>query len=154
MRPPPSRAHSRIDPPGFTLIELIVVIVVLSAGLVGILAAFNNTVSRSADPMLQQQAIALAEGYMEEIMGMRCPREPPLPSRRGQWQHALDYDGVDDQPPKDVTGAALTDLDGYRVQVTVVTDTLAGVPGCRITVVVASGDGARAELAGFLAEEN
>lgn len=137
---------------GFTLIELIVVIVVLSAGLVGILAAFNNTVSRSADPMLQQQAIALAEGYLEEIMGMRCPGASPGGTVRGEWAFVADYDGVDDQPPVDVSGNPLAGLGGYRVQVTVANDTLAGVPGCRITV-VASGEGTRSELAGFRAED-
>ncbi|WP_181358887.1 type II secretion system protein [Pseudothauera lacus] len=137
---------------GFTLIELIVVIVVLSAGLVGILAAFNNTVSRSADPMLQQQAIALAEGYLEEIMGMRCPGVSAGGTARGEWAFVADYDGVDDQPPVDVSGAELAGLSGYRVQVTVAGDTLAGVPGCRITVLV-NGDGASSELIGFRAED-
>ncbi len=137
---------------GFTLIELIVVIVVLAAGLAGILLAFNQTVARSADPMLQQQAIALAEGYMEEIMGMRCPGSSPAGTARGEWAFVSDYHGVDDQPPVDVAGNPLAGLAGYRVEVTVADDTLAGVPGCRINV-LASGEGARSELTGFRAAD-
>lgn len=137
---------------GFTLIELIVVIVVLAAGLTGILVVFNQTVARSADPMLQQQAIALAEGYMEEIMGMGCPGASPTGTARGEWAFVFDYHGVDDQPPVDVAGNALAGLGAYRVQVTVTNDTLASVPGCRISV-LAHGEGARSELTGFRAAD-
>lgn len=52
---------------GMTLIELIVFIVIVSVALVGILTALNVTVFRSADPIVQKQAQALAEGLLEEI---------------------------------------------------------------------------------------
>ncbi len=53
---------------GFTLIELIIFIVVVSAGLAGILAVMDTTVKSSADPMVRKQAMALAESILEEIM--------------------------------------------------------------------------------------
>ena len=45
---------------GFTMIELIVFIVVVSAGIAGILSVMNTTVKSSADPMLRKQAVAIA----------------------------------------------------------------------------------------------
>lgn len=52
---------------GLTLIELIIFIVVVSVGLAGILSVLNVTVLHSADPLVQKQAQALAEGLLEEI---------------------------------------------------------------------------------------
>jgi MSHA pilin protein MshD len=52
---------------GVTLIELIMFIVIVSAGIAGILSVLNVTVFRSADPVVQKQAQALAEGLLEEI---------------------------------------------------------------------------------------
>lgn len=52
---------------GFTLIELIMFIVIVSIGVVGILSVMNFTTARSADPLLQMQAISIAEALMEEV---------------------------------------------------------------------------------------
>ncbi|THF63593.1 prepilin-type N-terminal cleavage/methylation domain-containing protein [Pseudothauera nasutitermitis] len=138
---------------GFTLIELIVVIVVLAAGLVGILVVFNQTVARSADPMLQQQAIAAAEGYMEEILSMRCPGSDG--AARGAREFALDYDGTN-EVPRNMAGAPIAALGAYNVAVQVTTLTVdppVGEPGCRIRVTVTGPDGARSQLAGFRAND-
>ena len=53
---------------GFTLIELIIFIVVVGAGLAGILSVMNTVVKSSADPMVRKQAIALADSILEEIL--------------------------------------------------------------------------------------
>ena len=53
---------------GFTLIELIIFIVVVGAGLAGILAVSTNVVRSSADPMVRKQAMALADSILEEIV--------------------------------------------------------------------------------------
>lgn len=53
---------------GFTLIELIVSIVIISVALVGVLTILNQTTSRSADPMIRKQALAVAEALLEEVM--------------------------------------------------------------------------------------
>lgn len=55
-------------PRGFTLVELIIFIVVVSAGLAGILQVMNTTVKSSADPMVRKQSIAIAESMLEEIL--------------------------------------------------------------------------------------
>lgn len=52
---------------GFTLIELIVFIVVISVGVVGLLSVFGVFVRHSADPLARKQALAIAEAVLEEI---------------------------------------------------------------------------------------
>jgi MSHA pilin protein MshD len=52
---------------GITFFELILFIVIVSVGLVGILAVMRLTTSRSADPLPRKQAIAIAESLLEEI---------------------------------------------------------------------------------------
>ncbi|MFZ5535973.1 MAG: type IV pilus modification PilV family protein [Pseudomonadota bacterium] len=125
---------------GFTLIELILAIVVLSAGLAGIMLVFTQTVARSADPMLQQQAMALAEGYLDEVLSKNnapnCTAEAGSGSTRATWIAVGDYNGLDESPPRDIQGNPLAGLESYRVQVSTQADTLAGVEGCKITVTV------------------
>ena len=52
---------------GLSLIELIMFIVIVSVGVVGILSVMNLTTRHSADPMIQKQALAIAESLLEEI---------------------------------------------------------------------------------------
>src|SRR6266850_2108269 len=52
---------------GFTLAELIVLIVVISIALAGVMLAFSAAVRNSADPMVTKQALAIAEGLLDEI---------------------------------------------------------------------------------------
>ena len=55
-------------PHGFTLIELIVFIVIVSVALAGVLTVLNVTAKSSADPMIRKQALAIAEAVLEEVM--------------------------------------------------------------------------------------
>jgi MSHA pilin protein MshD len=52
---------------GFSLIELLVFIVIVSVCLVGVLSALNIGAKGSADPMIRKQALAAAESLLEEI---------------------------------------------------------------------------------------
>ena len=52
---------------GVSLVEAIILIVVVGAGVVGLMATMNVTVKYSADPMLRKQSIAIAESLLEEI---------------------------------------------------------------------------------------
>ena len=53
---------------GFTLVELIVTIVIVGIGLVALLTQMLQVTAYSADPMVRQQAHAIAQSYMEEIL--------------------------------------------------------------------------------------
>ena len=53
---------------GFTLIEMVLAIVIISIGLAGVLLAFDTAVKSSADPLIHKQMLAVAEEMMEEIL--------------------------------------------------------------------------------------
>ena len=53
---------------GFTLVELIISMMVVAIALGGVLMVMNYTILHSADPMLEHQAVAIAESYLEEVL--------------------------------------------------------------------------------------
>lgn len=53
---------------GFTLIEIVISIVVVSIALSMLVLLTSKSTERSVDPLLQEQAIAIAQAYLEEIM--------------------------------------------------------------------------------------
>lgn len=53
---------------GFSLIELVFAIVILSIGLTGLITLVNNTTKNSVDPQIRVQGNAIARAYLEEIM--------------------------------------------------------------------------------------
>lgn len=53
---------------GVTLIELVIAIVIIGIGLTALTATIINMTRHSADPVVQQQANAIAQSYMEEIL--------------------------------------------------------------------------------------
>lgn len=52
---------------GVTLVELIVFIVVVGTAAMGVLLAIDVAARSSADPMIQKQALAVAESLLEEV---------------------------------------------------------------------------------------
>jgi MSHA pilin protein MshD len=52
---------------GLSLVEQIVFIVVVGVAVTGVLAAMNVATRGSADPMIQKQALAIAEAVLEEV---------------------------------------------------------------------------------------
>ena len=52
---------------GISMIELIMFIVIVSVGIVGILSVMTFSAKHSADPLIQKQALAIAESLLEEI---------------------------------------------------------------------------------------
>jgi MSHA pilin protein MshD len=55
---------------GVTLVEQIVFIAVVGVAVAGVMAAFVMSTRGSADPMLQKQALAVAEAILEEVQLM------------------------------------------------------------------------------------
>lgn len=52
---------------GISMVELIVFIVIVSVGIVGILAVMNTVARSNADPLMTKQALSIAESLLEEI---------------------------------------------------------------------------------------
>ncbi|MBI2970390.1 MAG: pilus assembly protein MshD [Gammaproteobacteria bacterium] len=53
---------------GATLVELVVTIVVASIAVITLLVITSQATQRSVDPMIQEQASAVAQAYLEEIL--------------------------------------------------------------------------------------
>ena len=108
---------------GMTLIELIIAIVIISVGLAGVLTVFTITVRSSADPMINKQMSAIAEGMMEEILlkpfVAAANAAPANGCARDTFNDIQDYNSYATANVCDIDGQALAALAGYAVRVTV-----------------------------------
>ncbi len=121
---------------GFTLVELIISMVIVSIALGGVLMVMNYTVLHSADPMLEHQAVAIAESYLEEVL-LQAYTDPDGvggESVRSLFDDVADYDGLTDVGARDQNGNAIVGLDNYTVSVDIVDTTLNGVACKQATV--------------------
>lgn len=120
---------------GIGLIELVIAITLISIAVSSVLLALSMAVGASADPNRVQQAIAIAETYMEEIRlhDFADPDTTPVEGGRSLYDDVVDYDGLDDSPPLDQSGADLDGasdaFDGYRVRVSVAASSTLGPGG-------------------------
>ena len=122
---------------GFTLIELVIFIVVVSAGLAGILSVMNAVGKTSVDPLVRKQAISMADSILEEIL-LKSFNDPDGTNvgetGRADWDNVADYDG------KTKTDFALlpAELARYAIGIEVVDDTttLGTVASKRVTVTI------------------
>ncbi len=57
---------------GFTLIETIITLVVLSIAAVGVISVFTVGIKGSSNPLVVEQAVQLAQGEMDQVMGERA----------------------------------------------------------------------------------
>jgi len=139
---------------GVTLIELIISMVVISIALTGVFTVMNYTVSHSADPIIQHQAVAIAESYLEEIslQAYENPVGGYTGTDRSQFDDVVDYNGLTDTGVHDSQGNLLSSLAAYNVAVAVSTAvTLTdGVLAKKITVTV-SGLGSSLSLIAYRA---
>ena len=124
---------------GATLVELIITIVIISVALTGILSVVNLTVNHSADPLVQRQAIAIAESYIEEIslLPITDPNGSNSGETRASFDNVDDYDGLSDSGAKDQNGTAIAGLENYTVTVAIADTTVSAVTMKGITVTVA-----------------
>jgi len=120
---------------GLTLVELVLAIVIISIAVTGVLMAYVTMVSRSADPLIDVQASALAEAYMDEILS-KPVSGAPSGGTRASFGNVTDYNGVDDSPPVDQNGSAIGALAAYRVQVATSDATISGTPMKQVQVTV------------------
>jgi MSHA pilin protein MshD len=137
---------------GLSLIELLIFIAVVSLALAGVLQVFLQSISRSADPMLRRQELAIAESMLEEVSLMPftfCQSSDPnvatatstagcslAPDGIGpeagenrfvtpQFDNVNDYNGYAmNSGIVDITNTAVPGLSAYTASVTVANATL------------------------------
>ncbi|HEB58024.1 MAG TPA: type II secretion system protein [Gammaproteobacteria bacterium] len=163
---------------GFTLVEIIVMIVLVSIAMVGVMAAYQHAMRHGADPVHQTRALKLGQAYLEEILGKRfdentgqggIPRcnstdagaqpcsstfGPDGGETRDLYDDVDDYHGLDLSPPTDANGNALTGYNGFRLRVQVVNagNELAGLNNAdakRIDVTVTTPRGNDFQFSGY-----
>jgi MSHA pilin protein MshD len=140
---------------GVTLIEMVVAITVVAIAATTILGALGAAASRSADAMMQQQAIAVAGSYLDEIMQRwvvdPTPGSPPN-TGRGSWDLVDEYNGLVDVGAHDQFGNS-TALSAYTVSVvTSQSSALTGVPAAatrRIDITVSYAPSGKVVLSGY-----
>lgn len=144
-------AHLKIQY-GVTLVELILTMVIISIALVGILSVINLTVSHSADPVVNQQAIAIAESYLEEILLQNY--NGGASASRANFDDVDDYNNLLDNGVHDQQGTAIASLAQYSVSVSVAAPTTltGGVNAKQITVNVSGPGVSNLSLVGYKAD--
>ncbi len=152
--PHPVRRRARQR--GLTLIEMVLAIVVLGVGLAGVLLAFSTVTRASADPVVTQQMLAIAEEMLEEIQLKPyavAANAAPSPCARDTFNDVRDYDGYAAAGGIcTIDGTSIPALATYAVQVRVQAGSLAGTGAAqRIDVTVTHG-GQRLTLTGWRAD--
>ena len=132
---------------GITLIELVAVIAIMAIALIGVTQTISVVTRQSADTLLETRAVALAQSYLEEILGKRfdensaprgippcsesynaCTDESAFGPDSGETRDL--FDDVDDyhnlaegdgetDPLLDSEGNIRAGYDNFRVQVSV-----------------------------------
>ncbi|MCH7696228.1 MAG: type II secretion system protein [Proteobacteria bacterium] len=137
---------------GVTLIELVMTIVIVSIAVVTLLAITSQTSERSVDPMIQQQAIAIGQSYLEEIVqksfcdpdvaadcvvacagasacGNAACTVAEGAANRNIYDDVCDYDGLTNNGAVDQTGAAIPGLGLYNINVQIVDNNTVNLNG-------------------------
>lgn len=131
---------------GFTLVELVITIAVLSVALLGVAYSLQYSAQHGADSLWQTKTVELAQAYSDEILTKRFDEQSPvggIPAcgssasaaacsailgpeageQRGagvnSYDDVDDYHGLDEMPPVDALGAVRSGYAGYRVEVRV-----------------------------------
>lgn len=153
---------------GVTLVELVISITVIGVAVAGVLSVMSLRTAHSVDPLLQVQAVAIADAYLEEILLLDFAD----PDGAEAGENRATYDDVDDYHALaangclttsagcpglgdcacDQSGAPLPGLAGYQVGVTVNTEALhtaAGAKRVDVTVTHVDFPDASVRLSGY-----
>ncbi len=172
----PLRLHR--DERGFTLVDLILVIIIVAIAIPPMLALFIQVVGGSTFGVTVSRANALASTLREEIQSKKWDENSPPPDldlppslilgpdpplipteTRAAFNDVDDFDGLDESPPRDSQGAILAGFTGFRQQVSVCYvantdfDTCIGGPTMykQVTVTVTGPEGRTTQLATVIA---
>ncbi|MFI3138317.1 MAG: hypothetical protein QX197_16210 [Methylococcaceae bacterium] len=147
---------------GISLIELIMFMVIVSGALAGLLLLMNVNTKNSADPLIQKQALTIAESLLEEIeLQNFSPRGftgVATQANRASFDDIFDYDGFATLGifPADGSATGITGLADYNVSVTIVNTawvvgaiTIPSADVAQITVTVTEPSGQTIDAVGY-----
>ena len=140
---------------GVTLVEMVVAITIVAVAATTILGAIGAIATSSADAMMQQQAIAIAQAYLDEILQRWVvdPNGTPPNTGRGSWDLIDEYNGLVDVGAHDQFGNPIAALAAYTVSVTTSQSSgLTGVPAAaarRIDITVSYSPNHSVTLSGY-----
>jgi MSHA pilin protein MshD len=141
---------------GVTLIEVVVAIVIVAMAATAILGAMASITMRGAETMVRQQAVAVAEAYLEEIL-LQPVAFPGgvVPTTRATFNDEDQYNALSDVGAHDQFGNAIAFLSGYNVSVAVTqTTALTGIAAAQarqINVTVTDPNGVTVRVTGYRA---
>jgi MSHA pilin protein MshD len=140
---------------GVTLIELVIAITIVAIAATTILGLIGNIAFNSADAMVRQQAVAIAQAYLDEITQRWVvdPNGSPPYTGRGSYDLVDQYNGLVDVGAHDQFGTPIASLAAYTVAVaTTPTGALTGIPAAaarRIDVTVTYPPNGSVTLSGY-----
>jgi MSHA pilin protein MshD len=141
---------------GVTLIEVVLAIVIVAIAATAIMGAMARITLRGAETAVRQQAVAVAEAYLEEIL-LQPVASPggAAPSGRANYNDEDEYNNLNDTGAQDQFGNAIPYLTGYNVSVAVTqTTALTGIAAAQarqINVTVTDPNGVTVLLTGYRA---
>jgi MSHA pilin protein MshD len=122
------RLASRVSNRGVTLIELVLSIVIVGIAASAVLGLLSFSAKGSADAMIRNQAVAIAQAYLEEIRFKEFTSNG-VEASRGLYDDVSDYSGLNNVGARDQFDNAIAGLNDYTVTVSVGGGTLGAVSG-------------------------
>jgi MSHA pilin protein MshD len=142
---------------GFTLVELVVSIVVISVAISGVVGILSAVSARSGAAIAQAEATEIASAYLNEVLqrSFSDPDATPVEPARSLFDDVGDYNGLTDVGARDQFNQAIPGLTQFTVSVQVVVPAagaLGTVPTSsmkRVDVTVSHPTGVRVLLSGY-----
>jgi MSHA pilin protein MshD len=111
---------------GVTLIELVVSIVIVAIAASAVLGLLSFASKGSADAMVRNQAVAIAQAYLEEIRFKEFDADG-VEASRDLYNDVSDYNGLSNTGARDQFNNSIADLGGYNVTVSVADSALGSI---------------------------
>jgi MSHA pilin protein MshD len=115
---------NKISQRGATLVELVLAISIIAVTLFGVASVFKVTVTHSANPITQKQAVLISEGLMEEILSKSFTKPnggyagPFTGDNRDKFDSVGDYNNLTITNMTSLSGTAIAGLEKYSVTIT------------------------------------
>ena len=121
------RATTSHQPEGFTLIELIITIVILSFTLL-LLIPFFQAIEHSSDPIVRERTVALGQSLMDEVLSRRWDENTPVGGGplcsnesvlgRGEKSYGTALAICPDSSPDNLNASAILGAEGGEIRKT------------------------------------